>query len=279
MDIENQNIEMQQSQEQGSSTFEIPEEYQDKGWAKFFDGKSGDELKTELFKSYDSAQNLMGKKVGDYIANTDLKTLENWEDIKGKLLNQVAPQYQTPDDIKAYELEKMLLNEQGEQQFCAPQEAIDMFSQKFKDIGINVEQAQDLFKTYLEYEKEQFAKFTDANELEKNVSEMFKSNPKQRIECEGLLKEFLSEEDKMFIQDVMPNNVIEMFYKVAKGLADKYGYKESTARENPNTLTRSAEEKQARYNQLCDKLSELSSRPHSEAEKQAVLNELQQVFA
>lgn len=278
MEIENENLDIGNEAENQQNDFSIPEEYQDKGWAKFFDGKSGDELKSELFKAYDSSQSLIGKKVGDYISTTDLTQLENWEEIKGKLTEVIAPKFKTPEEISEYKLEEMLLDEQGNEKFFAPQEAIDKFSQKFKDIGINVEQAQDLFRTYVEFEMEQFQKYTDADELEKNVSEMFKSNPARRKECEGLIKEFLSQEDRNFIQDTMPNNVIEMFYKVSKGLVDKYGYKEQVARDNPITLTRSADEKTQRYNELCNKLEELKSRTHTTSEKDAILKELQEVF-
>ena len=42
-----------------SSDFSIPEEYKEKGWTKFFDGKTGDELKAEVFRSYDNSQTLI----------------------------------------------------------------------------------------------------------------------------------------------------------------------------------------------------------------------------
>lgn len=277
--MENENLENREVQNSGNeNSFSIPQEYQEKGWARFFDGKTGDDLKSELFKAYDNSQSLIGKKVGDYINETDLTQLENWDEIKTKLTQLVAPQYQTPEEITAYKLEELLNGENGEAKFFAPQEAIDKFSQKFKDIGINVEQAQDLFKTYLEYEMEQFQKYTNADELETNINEMFKANPKQRSECEGLIKEFLSQEDRDFVQDTMPNNVIEMFYKVAKGLVDKYGYQETPARDNPNILSKSPEEKMAKYQELCSKLEEMSTRPHSSQEKENILKELQVVF-
>ena len=82
---QDQNLDNQQgggTQQTSSSEFKIPEEYQQKGWAKFFEGKSGDELKSEFFRSYDNSQSLIGKKVEDYIAETDLKSLDNYEQIK-----------------------------------------------------------------------------------------------------------------------------------------------------------------------------------------------------
>lgn len=280
MENENFNQETNLNSESGTqSNFSIPEEYQEKGWARFFDGKEGDELKAELFKSYDNSQGLIGKKVSDYIATTDLTQLDNWGELKEKLTSQIAPEFKTPQDVKEYGLAELLKDENGNEVFSAPEEAIELFSNQFKELGLNVEQAQGLFKEYMKFETEQFQKLTDANELEANINEMFKGDTKQRQTCESLIKEFLPQDDQQFIQDVMPNKVVEMFYKVAKGMADKYGYIEGAAKDNPVTLTRTENEKQSRYDELCSKLTELSSRPHTTDEKQKILDELNKVFA
>jgi hypothetical protein len=280
MENENFNQETNLNSESGTqSNFSIPEEYQEKGWARFFDGKEGDELKAELFKSYDSSQGLIGKRVSDYIATTDLTQLDNWGELKEKLTSQIAPEFKTPQDVKEYGLAELLKDENGNEVFSAPEEAIELFSNQFKELGLNVEQAQGLFKEYMKFETEQFQKLTDANELEANINEMFKGDTKQRQTCESLIKEFLPQDDQQFIQDVMPNKVVEMFYKVAKGMADKYGYIEGAAKDNPVTLTRTENEKQSRYDELCSKLTELSSRPHTTDEKQKILDELNKVFA
>ena len=278
MGNENLNLDIDESSNE-QNNFSIPQEYQAKGWARFFDGKEGDELKTELFKAYDNSQSLIGKKVGDYISETDLTQLDNWEELKTKLIEKITPQYQTPDEATAYELEKLLLDDNGNEKYQAPKEVLDEFSEVFKNIGLNVNQAQELTKAYLDFEMSKFKEFTNPEELEANLSEMFKSSPQQRKECEGLLREFLNDEDKQFIENTVPNNVVTMFYKVAKGLVDKYGYKESGARDNPIVLTRSDDEKQNRYNELCNQLNELSNRTHTSDEKQKIIDELSKVFA
>ena len=280
MELENQDTQITDSNlnTESTSEFSIPQEYQDKGWTKFFDGKTGEELKTELFKSYDNQQALIGKKVGEYIGSTDLTTLDNWEELKEKFISMVTPQYKTPQEITAYELEKLLLDDDGNQTFSAPQEALDYFGNEFKNLGLNIEQAQGLFKKYMQFETEQFQKHTNADELEKNINQMFAGNTKQRQNCESLIREFLPQEDQQFIQDVMPNNVVEMFYKIAKGMEEKYGYKESTTKDNPTRLAMSTEEKKATYNDLYDKLLALSSRPHTSQEKQDILNQMQNLY-
>lgn len=273
--IESTNTEASDSQ---PAEFSIPQEYQDKGWTKFFDGKTGDDLKAELFKSYDSTQSLIGKRVGDYIGSTDLKNLENWEEIKEKLLPQIAPQYQTPAEATSYELEKLLLDEEGNEKFFAPQEALDTFANGFKELGLSVEQAHGIFNKYMEFETEQFQKYTNADELEANINEMFGGDTKQRQTCESLIKEFLPAQDQKFIQDTMPNNVVEMFYKLAKGLNDKYGYTESPMKDNPNRLASTTQEKNAQYDALYEQLRELSTRPHTKEEKDFILEQMNQLY-
>lgn len=267
----------QDSNYQDGSSFSIPEEYADRGWAKFFDGKTGDDLKAELFKSYDNQQSLIGKKVEDYLATTDLKNLSNYEQIKESLKGQLTPEYNVPEDVRDYSLDSVLKDENGKNIFPVGQEALDQFSGVFKELGISVEQGQKLFKTYLDYEIEDFRRYTDAEDLENSVNEMFKGNMQQRRTCESLIKEFLSPEDQQLIQDTMPNVIVEMFYKVSKGLVDKYGYKEGS-NPAPNNIARSTADRDAEYDRLMQQINELSNRPHKTEEKDRLMEMLRNVY-
>lgn len=266
-----------QQQTDNSSSFSIPEEYAEKGWTKFFEGKSGDDLKTELFKSYDNQQSLIGKKVSEYLASTDLKNLENYEEIKKSLQAQIAPETTVPEDIKEYALDSVLKDENGNQVFSIPQEALDLFSGKFKEYGLNVEQGRNITKALLDYEVSEFQKYTDADELENNINKMFSGNTEQRRTCESLIKEFLTPEDQQFVQDTMPNYAVEMFYKISKGLVDKYGYKEGTP-PPPSSLSLTPEEKNAEYNRLAEELEALDNRPHKAGEKDAIISKMRELF-
>lgn len=261
-----------------TQSFAIPDEYKEKGWAKFFDGKTGDELKTELFKSYDNSQSMIGKKVEEYLSTTDLKQLSNYDEIKKNLSSQLTPEYNVPQDSKDYDLSSILKDENGNQIFSAPEESLNLFQDKFKEFGISKEQGQNLMKSYLEYEVSEFQKYTDADELESHINEMFKGNMQQRTQCETLIKEFLPEQDQQFIQATMPNAVVEMFYKVAKGLVDKYDYKEGNAGRGQSNLTMTQEEKDSEYSRITSELEALSRRPHNAQEKQALLNQLMGIY-
>lgn len=257
--------------------FSIPEEYKTKGWTKFFDGKTGEDLKAELFRSYDSSQSLIGKRVEDYLATTDLKRLENFEQIKENLIKQIAPEYETPEEIGGYNLKEVLTNASVE--FPITDEVMDSMAEKFKELGVSAQQGQQIFKTYLDLTLKDFEKVTDPQELEQNISNMFNGNTEQRKNVENLIKEFLPDEDRKIIQDIVPNVVVEMFYKVAKGFVEKYDYKEGTNNSsNPAKMRMSEADRNAEYNRLYEELQNLDSRPQKPGEKDAIVNRMRELF-
>lgn len=270
-----------QNQGTQSSDFSIPDEYKEKGWTRFFDGKSGDELKSELFRSYDNSQTLIGKKVEDYLKTTDLKSLDNYAEIKEILTKQIAPEIQVPESANDYALNEILKDADGNLEYEYPEEALGFFGEQFKELGLSKEQGQGLLKAYTDFEIQEFQKYTDAGELETSINTMFKGNTEQRKTVEGLLKEFLPEEDQQFLQKTAPNYTIEMFYKVANGLVSKYGYKEGTNNSNnPAKLQRMSEaDKNAEYDRLYNKLIELDNNPHQKVgDREAIVKQMREIF-
>lgn len=260
-----------------TAEFSIPEEYKSKGWTKFFNGKTGEDLKAELFRSYDNSQSLIGKRVEDYLATTDLKRLENFEQIKENLIKQIAPEYETPEEIGGYNLKEVLTNASTE--FPITDEIMDSMAEKFKELGVSAQQGQQIFKTYLDLTLKDFEKVTDPQELEQNISKMFNGNTEQRKNVENLIKEFLPDEDRKIIQDIVPNVVVEMFYKVAKGFVEKYDYKEGTNNSsNPAKMRMSEADRNAEYNRLYEELQNLDSRPQKPGEKDAIVNRMRELF-
>ncbi|MEI8127987.1 MAG: hypothetical protein WCG95_00085 [bacterium] len=267
------------SQNTSSQDFSIPEEYSDKGWAKFFDGKSGDDLKSEVFKSLDNSQSLVGKKTSEYLTSVDIRQLENFEDIKKALLPQIAPEMQVPEKAEDYSLNDILKDADGNQAFEYPSEVIDHFSNNFKELGINKEQGQSLLKMYTDFEMQQFNQLTDATALDKSLDSMFKNNSDNKNKCSSLIKEFLSPDSQKYLQDTQPNKTIEIFYELAKGMANKYDYNEtgSPGQKGSNIKMSQAEKDQA-YDKVYNELQDLNNRPHTDEEKQAKLKELRGIF-
>lgn len=260
-----------------ANEFSIPDEYKDKGWAQFFNGKTGDELKTEFFKSYDNSQSLIGKKVEDYLTTTDLKQLANYEDIKKNLSTQLIPEYNVPEEAKDYDLQAIVKENLGEET-TFDYSSLDKFQNDFKEFGISKEQGQKILKSYIDYQVDEFQKMTNADELETNINSMFKGNSEQRTKCEALIKEFLPTQDQKFIQQTMPNQVVEMFYKITKGLLDKYDYQEGNSGSGQSSMRMTQQEKDAEYTRITNELEALTNRPHRAQEKQELLNQLQALY-
>lgn len=229
------------------NTFNIPQEYQEKDWAKNFEGKTGDELQNAIFKALD-----------EKYANTPV----------------------IPETVEAYELNTIeFKDEDGNPYYEYPPEVLEHFGNEFKDLGLTKEQAHGILTKYTSFELEQFQALTNVDELNKNIDDMFKSNPAQKQTVQGLLKEFLPAEDQKFLQETAPNYTIEMFYKVAKGLVDKYGYKEgSGGQAGKNNYVMSQADKDKEYNKICDEMEALKTRPHTTEEKDALQRRLNALF-
>ena len=278
--VENENQDLNEGvgENNQNSEFEIPEEYREKGWTKFFDGKRGDELKAEFFKSYDNSQTLIGRKVEDYIKNVDLEKLNNFENIKNLIYEK--NEEKIPENTEEYALNDILRNEDGTLEFEYKKEIIDYFGDKFRELGLTKEQGQGLLKTYTDFEIDEFRRQTDTDELNKTINEMFKNNEQERKRAEGLIKEFLPKEDQAFLQKNAPNQTIEMFYKIAKGFADKYGYRESTINSSsPSNIRMSETDRDTEYNRLYNRLVELDNKPNQQVgEREEIIKAMQELF-
>lgn len=228
-------------------TFEIPEEYLQKDWVKNFEGQSGDDLKAGIFKALD----------------------EKYSNLP-----------EIPENADGYSFNDILKDEQGNLQYEYPDEALGFFGDKFKELGISKEQGQGILKSYTDFEIEQFEKYTNAEELEQSINAMFDGNVQQKNSVESLIKEFLQDEDKQFLQQTAPNHTIIMFYKLAKGLSDKYAYKEGTGGGNKNngSLRISKADRDAEYNRLVNEMEKLTSRPHTTEEKDNLQRQLDALF-
>jgi hypothetical protein len=230
-----------------ATEFSLPDEYAQKDWAKNFQGQSGDELKTNLLKALDE---------------------------------KYSSTATVPETVEEYALNDILKDENGNLQFSFPEDALEYFGNEFKDLGLTKEQGQGILKKYTDFEIEKFQEYTNADELEKNVSAMFNGDTQKRQTVESLIKEFLPQQDQQFLQEVIPNNVIEMFYKLATGLVDKYGFKEGTQNSNNNTgmMRMSEQDKDAEYNRLVGEMESLTKRPHKPEEKQAIQRQIMALF-
>ncbi len=243
----NSSSQSQNNQEQQISDFVIPEEYKEKDWTKNFTGKIGDELKADIFKTLD-----------EKFSNTPI----------------------IPENAQAYSLNDILKDENGELQYEYPDEVLNFFGDKFKELGLTKEQGQGILKQYTDFELKEFEKHTNADELEKNINALFNGNQQQKTSVESLIKEFLPREDQVFLQKTAPNYTIEMFYKLAKGLTEKYGYKESSLGSDRNNsgFRMSEADRNSEYNRIVTEMENLKNRPHTWQETENLQKQLNNLF-
>jgi len=230
-----------------SSEFTIPEEYLQKDWAKNFDGQTGDDLKSNIFKALDE---------------------------------KYSQQPQIPQTTEEYAFNDILKDENGNLKFEYPDDVLNYFGDEFKSLGLTKEQGQGILKKYTDFEMKEFQQYTNPDELEANINKMFNGNQQQRQTVESLIKEFLPMQDQQFLQQTAPNFTIEMFYKLANGFVNKYGYKENnSAALNQTNFRKTESDKDLEYNEIVKQIEELEKRPHSTQEKENLMSRLLKIYA
>lgn len=240
--------------ENSENNFTIPDKYKNQDWAK----------------NITSVEELWDYKA-ESSQETDFKNLSP-EDIK-KYFSKFAP-----DSIDDYKIFDALKNDNGEQSYEINEDVVNYFGNHFKELGIPADIGNNLFKLYAKYELEQFNKLTDVEDLNSRLRNIFGNDDKSKKICEGIIKEALPKEDLQKINDYMPNHFLEIMYRMAKNVSDKYGYKEPLPRDTGRYTTgeyMSKQEKDAKYLETYNKLQGLKRRAHTKEEKDSLIAELE----
>ena len=228
---------------QATSNFEIPAEYAQSDWAKNFEGKTGDDLKAEVFKTLDS---------------------------------QYSNAPVIPQDAKGYEFNEILKDANGDIPYTYSDEALNIFGGTMKDLGLTKEQGQGLLKTFTDFELSTWSKYTDADECEKNLTELFGNNSAERQTCQAGIKKYLSPQEVELVEKTFTNDAVRIMYKLAKGFVSDYGVKEGTQASNKQGYgsMMSQADKDAEADKIYKALDELKNRPHTDEDKQALIDKL-----
>jgi len=244
------------------SDFAIPDVYKDKPWAAKV--KSSD----DLWKQLENTQSLIGKKA-------------------------IAPDFKTatPKEIEDY-YAQMRPADKSEYQFdetIAPEQK-GAYADLLHKHGISAKQGNDLIKDYVALQNTQAAKLFDNDAFVADMKKSFGDNYKEVAfkEVSDILKSQLSEADFKMIDIDMPNVYAAAVYKataklqkdykeLAANLHKKYGVTESAAAANaPATVGTVDIESQA--NKLRDDIKAISRRNHTAEEKQALVNQLANLY-
>lgn len=171
--------------------FSVPAEYQEKSWAKNIKSME------DLYKSYDNAQSLIGKKtigIPDFEKATD-------EELK-EFYSKTAPA-----DIKEYGMDNFTDKEK------------EIFGNLFKENGINKRQAQNIISKFNEFQQQ----FINEEDFNKELKTRFGDNYKQITnEATALLRQHLSKEDGELLNG-MPNKLLGTMLSLANNIKKTYG--------------------------------------------------------
>lgn len=174
-----------------TAEFNIPETYKDKSWAKNIKSQE------DLFKSYDNAQSLIGKKtigMPDFEKATD-------EELK-EYYSKTAPA-----DIKDYEFGEIADSDK------------EFFGSLFKENGLNKRQAKDIYNKYMEYSNQ----YRSDDDFQSELKNRFGENSIKTLdETKSFLNKYLGNEDKNIL-DKMPNKVVGMMLEFANNVKKDYG--------------------------------------------------------
>lgn len=226
-------------------TFEIPEAYKEKGWAKNLKSQE------DLWKTLDNAQSLIGKK--SVVPEFDKMTPKEVEDYYAQL---------RPTDKNAYSFGDVV----SEQEAAAYKELL------YKH-GISAKQGNELVSEYIAMQQEQLKPLYDETNFKNQLKEVFGSDYEKAagFVATSIVKN-IGEADKKLI-DSMTNDQVVMVYKLVNNLVKNYGIKESDlGASKPSSPA--AIDYEARNKELYNQLNTLSRRPHTQQEKKEILDEI-----
>lgn len=229
-----------------AGTFAVPKEYAEKGWAKKIKSQE------DVFKLIDNLDSLAGKKmvVPDF---------------------EKAPQA----DIDAY-----LANLRGDtktEDYVFPvgidKEVAGKISKVLFDGGIPKALANRIITGYTAIEKEISATKFSQEGLDNILKTSFGDDYKKTAgETANLLKKHLSPEDSKLLESV-PNEHLGIIYRLVNNFIKTHGIKEGAASDAAGGGSAGGN-KEAIRKDLRAKIQELSKRPHTAAEKQALTDQL-----
>lgn len=254
--------------------YSFPEEFAERGWTKTAPQFANDaEANQWLVKQYDQNQNYVGGKWEGYAEEngySKMPDVSSQEEVYS-FLSKLAP-----EEASEYKLQELYKDEK----YSMGDDASAYFGEVFKNNAVTTHQAKGILDSFKEFEVKQLESATNPEDYANRMTTLFGNDyntAKQPID--SMLKELLSPEELGVINDKMPNEMVEMMYKISKGVHEKYGYEESSrgaASAEPQGMQMTADQKEAKWNELHQEILALSNRNHTEAEKQALIKKQMQ---
>lgn len=229
--------------------FSVPDAYKDKPWAAKI--KSQD----DVYKQIDNLQGLVGKK--SVVPDFEQSTPEQIEEYFSAL---------RPADKSAYKF-----GDGADETFTGT--VADLFSAN----GISAYQGNKIIEGYQAFERAQLEEARSADGFKAEMTKSF--GDKYDGNVTAVVKEHkthLSTEDQA-LMDSLPNSYLGLVYRLTENMRKAYGAQETGAAVDKGGVVQGADLEGQRRD-LRSKLSTLESKPHTAAEKQALIDQLTNTY-
>lgn len=230
--------------------FKLPDEYKDKSWAA--------KIKTQddLYKQLDNLTAAVGKKT--VVPNLKDATPEEREAFYSQLRGKDASEYPIPDN-KA---------------FPTPPETQGVVAKLFMDNGVSPVQAEAIIKGYQELGAKQLAAQFEPEGFKTSMKTAFGDDWENVTgQVRNTIKGMMNADDQKAL-DSIPNHLLGVVYRTLGNTIKAFGVKETdTAHFGPGGKAAPSDIASVRQG-LRDQLAALSMRPHTEMEKQAIIDQI-----
>lgn len=249
---EQQPAQTEQAQQQPAepviNDFAVPEAYAEKGWAKNI--KSSD----DLWKMLDSSQELIGKKS----VIPDLSDEKAREEYFSQLRPEDKSEYVLPEHY-------------GE-------EVNKFYQEAFYEAGLSKEQADNLVSKHQELEQHNISLEYSKESLQDMLKESFGDKfEEQTAKVFNHVRTMMTPEQQQQLEQ-LPNSALNLMAQYANKMMQEYGANEGTGNSGNQQSAGNAQANTADRQKLFQELQDLSKKPHSAEDKQALLNQYLATF-
>lgn len=232
-----------------TAEFKLPDAFKDKPWASKI--KSQD----DLYKQLDNLQTAVGKKALYPAADA---TPEEWDAYLAGM---------RPESAEAYDF-----GAEPNEEFVAA------ISPILLEAGISKHQAGKLIPAYQKFEQAVLEEQTSAEGFKAEMSKSF--GDKYEANVAAIVKEHkqhLTPEDQAAM-DKIPNAYLGLIYRLTNAMQKAYGANENGDAHTEKSGAPVGEDIGKVRSELRQKIAALETRPHSAAEKQKLVDDLQATY-
>ena len=233
-----------------TTDFKVPDEYKERGWA------SKVKSQEDLYKQIDTLDTLKGKKNVAF-------------DFENATPEEINEHYSVniPKEYKDYKIAETIHESNYEP-----------IQKMLHEAKLDKWQGEQLTNSYVKWETERMEKAQNSDDWDAILKDMYKGEDHKKAsgETANIISNNLNDMHKEVLNKEFTNRHLEVIYALAKNMAKSYGAKESDKGiGGEGGIVVDAEKGRS---EIRTKLRELSSRPHTKDEHDALVKQLTSTY-